>query len=74
MGIAKIVKSAIKGALFRAKLSLIPFRRDNFDNKIGDFHTIPNIVTGNAASLEVTLKPVSRGTGIVPAFFFKKFL
>ena len=74
INIAKIVKLAIKGALIKAKLSLIPVKRDNLDNKIGNFHTIPNIVTGNFASLEVTLKPVPRGAGIFPALIFKKVL
>lgn len=68
------VAGAIKGALVRAKLSVVPVRRGYWGNKIGDPHTVPFKVTGKSGSVSVRLVPAPRGTGIVAAPASKKIL
>uniref|UniRef100_A0A2K6KNZ4 Small ribosomal subunit protein uS5 n=1 Tax=Rhinopithecus bieti TaxID=61621 RepID=A0A2K6KNZ4_RHIBE len=43
---SKEVATAIRGAIFLAKLSIVPVRRGYWGNKIGKPHTVPCKVTG----------------------------
>merc|ERR1711924_243298 len=54
---AKEVATAIRGAIARAKLSLVPVLRGYWGNKIGLPHTIPNKVTGKSGSVRMRLIP-----------------
>uniref|UniRef100_A0A0G4HI41 Small ribosomal subunit protein uS5 n=1 Tax=Chromera velia CCMP2878 TaxID=1169474 RepID=A0A0G4HI41_9ALVE len=74
MKCAKEVATAIRGAIYAAKLALIPIRRGYWGNKIGAPHTVPMKVHGKCGSVRVRLIPAPRGTGIVGAPVTKKLL
>merc|ERR1719389_30838 len=71
---AKEVATAIRGAIARAKLSLVPVLRGFWGNKIGTPHTVPCKVTGKAGSVSVRLIPAPRGTGLVAGRASKRVL
>lgn len=71
---SKEVATAIRGAIVKAKLSIIPVRLGYWGNKIGKPHTVPCKVTGKCGSVRVRLIPAPRGTGIVGAPIPKKLL
>merc|ERR1712010_35478 len=71
---AKEVATAIRGAIARAKLSLVPVLRGYWGNKIGNPHTIPNKVTGKSGSVRMRLIPAPRGTGLVASRASKRVL
>merc|ERR1712010_152003 len=71
---AKEVATAIRGAIARAKLSLVPVLRGYWGNKIGLPHTIPNKVTGKSGSVRMRLIPAPRGTGLVASRASKRVL
>merc|ERR1712010_22075 len=71
---AKEVATAIRGAIARAKLSLIPVLRGYWGNKIGLPHTVPCKVTGKAGSVRMRLIPAPRGTGLVASRASKRVL
>jgi len=58
---------AIKGAIRKAKLNIVPCRMGYWGNKIGEPHTVPVKVTGQSGSVRVRLIPAPRGTGIIAA-------
>merc|ERR1711872_756345 len=60
---SKEVATAIRGAIIKAKLSIIPVRRGYWGNKIGKPHTVPCKVTGKCGSVWVRLIPAPLGTG-----------
>ena len=62
---AKEVATAIRGAMLLAKLAVIPIRRGYWGNNLGDPHTVPARVVNKCASVEVTIIPAPRGTGLV---------
>jgi len=72
--LAKEVANAIKGAIFAAKLTVIPVRRGYWGNRIGKPHTVPCKVNGKCGSVNFRLIPAPRGTGIVAAPAPKKVL
>merc|ERR1712216_144013 len=71
---AKEVATAIRGAIYVAKMNIVPVRRGYWGNKIGKPHTIPVKVTGKCGSVLVRLIPAPRGAGIVAARTPKKVL
>merc|ERR1711977_333574 len=71
---AKEVATAIRGAIARAKLSVVPVLRGYWGNKIGLPHTIPNKVTGKSGSVRMRLIPAPRGTGLVASRASKRVL
>ncbi|XP_054941142.1 40S ribosomal protein S2-like [Physeter macrocephalus] len=71
---SKEVATAIRGAIFLARLSTIPMRRGYWGNKIGKPHTVPCKMTGHCGSVLVRLIPAPRGAGIVSAPMHKKLL
>lgn len=64
---ARQVRFAIQKALQQAKLNIIPVKRGcgSWECMCGNPHSIPYIVKGKSGSVEVTLKPAPRGTGLV---------
>merc|ERR1719238_700045 len=72
--VGKEVATAIKGAVVRAKLNLIPIRRGYWGNKLGLPHTVPMKVTGKCGSVSVRLIPAPRGSGVVGSPTLKKML
>merc|ERR1711907_239152 len=71
---AKEVATAIRGAIARAKLSLVPVLRGYWGNKIGLPHTVPCKVTGKSGSVRMRLIPAPRGTGLVASRASKRVL
>ena len=71
---AKEVANAIRGAIFIAKLSVIPIRRGYWGNKVGSVHTVPGKITGRCGSITVRLIPAPKGTGIVAGRAVRKVL
>jgi small subunit ribosomal protein S2e len=71
---SKEVATAIRAAIQRAKVAVIPVRRGYWGNKIGAPHTVPCKVTGKCGSCRVRLVPAPRGSGIVAAPVPKKLL
>merc|ERR1712004_766403 len=71
---SKEVATAIRGATWVAKLSIVPVRRGFWGTKLGKPHTVPCKVTGKCGSICVRLIPAPRGTGIVSAPVPKKLL
>merc|ERR1711977_653671 len=55
--VAKEVQIAIKGAIIKAKLNIIPVRRGYWGNNIGLPHTVPFKLTGKCGSVRVRLVP-----------------
>eukprot|EP00466_Bigelowiella_natans_P003760 jgi/Bigna1/52972/estExt_Genewise1Plus.C_140011 len=68
------VANAIRGAIDRAKLNIIPIRRGYWGGTFGKPHTIPTKVTGKCGSVTMRLIPAPRGTGVVAGRVPKKFL
>merc|ERR1712195_302719 len=54
---AKEVATAIRGAIMKAKLSVVPVLRGYWGNKIGLPHTVPCKVTGKCGSVRMRLIP-----------------
>jgi len=71
---ANEVANAIRGALIRAKLSLVPIRLGYWGAKFGAPHTVPVKVSGKCGSVMFRAIPAPRGTGVVAANVTKKFL
>lgn len=68
------VATAIKGAIWAAKTSLVPVRMGYWGGKGGKPHTVPIKVTGACGSVRFRIIPAPRGTGIVAAPATKKLL
>jgi len=66
--------TAIRGALWAAKASVVPVRRGFWGSKQGRPHTVPTKVTGASGSVRVRIIPAPRGTGLVAAPVNKKLL
>jgi len=71
---AKEVATAIRGAIFNAKLNVVPVRRGHWGSKFGVAHTVPAKVTGKCGSVRFRIVPAPRGTGLVAARATKKVL
>merc|ERR1711988_425418 len=71
---AKEVATAIRGAILKAKLSVVPVLRGFWGNKIGREHTVPCKVTGKCGSVRMRLIPAPRGTGLVASRASKRVL
>ena len=71
---SKEVATAIRGAIMRAKLNIIPVRRGYWGSKLGAPHTVPCKLSGKCGSCRVRLIPAPRGSGIVGAPTSKKLL
>merc|ERR1711967_195054 len=71
---AKEVATAIRGAIMKAKLSVVPVLRGYWGNKIGLPHTAPCKVTGKCGSVRMRLIPAPRGTGLVASRASKRVL
>jgi small subunit ribosomal protein S5 len=76
MGIAKQLRVAIQKAIRDAKMNIIPVRRGcgSWECTCGEPHSLPFTVTGKAGSVEVTLKPAPKGTGLVVGSVLKTLL
>lgn len=68
------VATAIKGAIWAAKVSLVPIRKGYWGSKAGKPHTVPVKVTGQCGSVRFRIIPAPRGTGLVAAPATKKML
>jgi len=68
------VATAIRGAIWAAKTSIVPIRRGYWGGKSGKPHTVPIKVTGACGSVRFRIIPAPRGTGIVAAPASKKLL
>lgn len=68
------VATAIRGAIWAAKTSLVPVRRGYWGGKSGKPHTVPVKVTGQCGSVRFRIIPAPRGTGLVAAPASKKLL
>lgn len=66
-GKAKQLRFAIQKAITSAKLNIIPVRRGcgSWECMCGEAHSVPFTVTGKSGSVEITLYPAPRGTGLV---------
>lgn len=66
-GKARQMRNAIDKAIVDAKLNIIPVRRacGSWECRCSQPHSVPFKVTGKAGSVEVTLIPAPRGTGLV---------
>ncbi|KAH9259790.1 ribosomal protein S5 [Batrachochytrium salamandrivorans] len=71
---ASEVATAIRGAIWAAKTSLIPVRRGYWGGNTGKPHTVPTKVTGQCGSVRFRIIPAPRGTGLVAAPATKKLL
>ncbi|MFP3162683.1 MAG: 30S ribosomal protein S5 [Acidianus hospitalis] len=76
MGKAKQLRVAIQKAIRDAKMNIIPVRRGcgSWECTCGEPHSLPFTVTGKAGSVEVTLKPAPKGTGLVVGSVLKILL
>lgn len=68
------VATAIRGAIWAAKTSIVPVRRGYWGGKSGNPHTVPVKVTGACGSVRFRIIPAPRGTGLVAAPASKKLL
>jgi len=68
------VATAIRGAIWAAKTSIVPVRRGYWGGKAGKPHTVPVKVTGACGSVRFRIIPAPRGTGLVAAPSSKKLL
>ncbi len=75
-GGANDTRAAIEDANRHAKLNLIKVKRGNgsWEDKGKDKSSIPFKVSGKSGSVEVTLKPAPRGTGLAASDEVKKLL
>ncbi len=67
IGKARRVRNAIEKGIREAKLNLYPIRRGcgSWECDCGEPHSLPFKVKGRSGSVEVTLKPGSKGLGLV---------
>ncbi len=67
IGKAKEYGSAIKNAIRNAKLNLIRVKMGcgSWDCGCGEPHSVPTKTIGKAGSIEVTLQPAPKGTGLI---------
>lgn len=70
----KEVATAIRGAIIRAKMNIIPVRRGYWGHNAGLPHTVPAKVSGKCGSCRCRLIPAPRGSGIVASVIPKKLL
>jgi len=70
----KEVATAIRGAIIRAKMNIVPVRRGYWGLSTGLPHTVPAKVSGKCGSCRVRLIPAPRGSGIVASVIPKKLL
>lgn len=68
------VATAIRGAIWAAKISLVPVRRGYWGSTAGKPHTVPVKVSGACGSVRFRIIPAPRGTGLVAAPASKKLL
>jgi len=68
------VATAIRGAIWAAKTSIVPVRRGYWGSKAGKPHTVPVKVTGACGSVRFRIIPAPRGTGLVAAPATKRLL
>ena len=70
------VGDAIKKAIVNAKINLIKVRRGcgSWECGCSNPHSIPMLVTGDAGSVRVTLRPAPQGIGLVTGDIGKKVL
>ena len=68
------VATAIRGAIYAAKTSIVPIRRGYWGGNAGKPHTVPIKVTGACGSVRLRIIPAPRGTGLVAAPASKKLL
>ncbi len=70
------VGEAIKKAIVSAKINLIKVRRGcgSWECGCSNPHSIPMLVTGDAGSVRVTLRPAPQGIGLVTGDIGKKVL
>ncbi|MCQ4366184.1 MAG: 30S ribosomal protein S5 [Sulfolobales archaeon] len=75
-GKARQLRVAIAKAIRDAKMNIIPVRRGcgSWECTCGEPHSLPFKVTGKAGSVEVTLLPAPRGTGLVAGPALKTLL
>lgn len=66
-GKARQFRFAIEKAIVNAKLNIVPVRRGcgSWECTCGEAHSVPFVVRGKSGSVEVTLKPAPKGTGLV---------
>ncbi|MHA1821731.1 MAG: 30S ribosomal protein S5 [Promethearchaeota archaeon] len=66
-GKSKEVGPAIRRAIQKAKLNIMPIKRGcgAFDCNCGGDHSIPFTIKGKSGSVKVTIKPAAKGTGLV---------
>lgn len=57
--------TAIRGAIQRAKCSLIYVKQGWWSSKVGSTHTVPVISHGKSGSVRISLIPAPKGTGLV---------
>ncbi|MCA1813574.1 MAG: 30S ribosomal protein S5 [Halobacteriales archaeon] len=76
MAKGKEVGPSIRTAIDNAKLNIIQVRRGcgSWRCGCGTSHSVPVQVTGKAASVEITLKPAPRGTGLAVSDVAKQVL
>jgi small subunit ribosomal protein S5 len=76
VGKSKQIHFAIEKAVLDAKLNIIPVRRGcgSWECICGSSHSIPLKVVGKAGSVEITLLPAPKGTGLVASEVVKTLL
>lgn len=57
--------TAIRGAIQRAKCSLIYVKQGWWSSKVGTTHTVPVISSGKSGSVRIRLIPAPKGTGLI---------
>lgn len=57
--------TAIRGAIQRAKCSLIYVKQGWWSSKVGSTHTVPVISHGKSGSVRINLIPAPKGTGLI---------
>lgn len=61
---ARELAAAIKGAVLRAKMNIIPVRMGQWDGDTGLRHTVATMASGKCGSVTVKVVPAPMGTGI----------
>ena len=76
VGKSKQIHFAIEKAVLDAKLNIIPVRRGcgSWECICGGSHSIPFKVVGKVGSVEITLLPAPKGTGLVASEVVKTLL
>lgn len=57
--------TAIRGAILRAKCSIIYVKQGWWSSKFGKTHTVPVISDGKSGSVRIRLIPAPKGTGLI---------